>query len=454
LKGVVAGDHAMLCTSAKAVQDYLRSSIAHICRAVPDLAGFFTITASENVTNCWSHGAGAKCPRCAKRSAAEVIAEVNTLIHEGIRQSSSKARLFAWDWGWNNAWAADAIRRLPKEVALMSVSEWSLPIERGGVKTTVGEYSISAVGPGPRATRHWQDARERGLKALAKIQAGNTWELSAVPYIPAVANVAKHIAQLRAANVDGLMLGWTLGGYPSPNMEVANELATSATLTPDDAMYRVAERRFGNAASYVVAAWKQFSAAFSEFPYHIGVVYSAPLQVGPANPLWEKRTGYQHTMVGFPYDNLDGWRSVFATEVFIAQLEKIATGFQEAIAPLREPIRGIRVRSIEWIALQRDLDVAEAAAIHFQSVANQARFVRARESLAKADGDTRRTVIAELKRTLRNEIDLAKRLLRIQSRDSRIGFEASNQYYYVPADLIEKVINCRDLLDRWLLSVK
>ena len=33
----------------------------------------------------------------------------------------------------------------------MSVSEWDKPIERGGIKTKVGEYSISAVGPGPRA---------------------------------------------------------------------------------------------------------------------------------------------------------------------------------------------------------------------------------------------------------------------------------------------------------------
>jgi hypothetical protein len=38
----------------------------------------------------------------------------------------------------------------------------------------------------------------------------------------------------------------------------------------------------------------------------------------------------------------------------------------------------------------------------------------------------------------------------VQSRDSRIGFEASNQYYYVPVDLAEKVINCQDLLTRWL----
>ena len=41
--------------------------------AAPGLAGFFTITASENLTNCWSHGQGKGCPRCGKRAPAEVM---------------------------------------------------------------------------------------------------------------------------------------------------------------------------------------------------------------------------------------------------------------------------------------------------------------------------------------------------------------------------------------------
>ena len=47
---------------------------------------------------------------------------------------------------------------------------------------------------------------------------------------------------------------------------------------------------------------------------------------------------------------------------------------------------------------------------------------------------------------LESEISLARRLHAIQLRDSRIGFEASNQYYYVPQDLLEKILNCRFLL--------
>lgn len=128
----------------------------------------------------------------------------------------------------------------------MSVSEWSLPIERGGVKSTVGEYSISAIGPGPRATRNWEATRKRGLKCIAKIQAGTTWELGVVPYVPAVENVARHAANLREAHVDGLMLGWTLGGYPSPNLEVVAEICAAGVrpASPDEAMARVADRRF------------------------------------------------------------------------------------------------------------------------------------------------------------------------------------------------------------------
>jgi hypothetical protein len=77
---------------------------------------------------------------------------------------------------------------------------------------------------------------------MAKIQAGNTWELSAVPYIPAVAHVAQHMANLRDTGVEGLMLSWTLGGYPSPNLEVVAEMGRG-TPTPDEAMLAVARRR-------------------------------------------------------------------------------------------------------------------------------------------------------------------------------------------------------------------
>ena len=464
LKGVTEGDHAALCTSHPEVQNWLVDTTASICRAVPGLGGFFTITASENLSNCWSHGGGKGCPRCGGRPPAEVVAEVNQLVQKGILQGATPTRrddrpdieesprLIAWDWGWDDAWSGDCIARLPAGISLMSVSEWSLPIDRGGVKSTVGEYSISAVGPGPRATRHWQLARQRGLGTIAKIQAGNTWELSAVPYIPAVANVARHAANLRGAGVDGLMLGWTLGGCPSPNLEVVAELGAQPDLSPQAALLRVAERRFGKSlAPAVVKAWEEFSVAFSEFPYSGAVVYSAPLQVGPANPLWPEATGYRASMVGFPYDDLDGWRAIYPPEVFIRQLETVARGFEAGITRLKAAAQGCDLTKAERLAFQAELGIAEAAGIHFQSVACQARFVLARRSLtATREATAARGPVAELDKVLREELALARRLHAIQQRDSRIGFEATNHYFYVPSDLAEKVVNCRFLLDTWL----
>lgn len=62
LKGVVEGDHAAMCTSSEEVRNYIRGAVERISREVPDLAGFFTISASENLTNCWSHHRGQDCP--------------------------------------------------------------------------------------------------------------------------------------------------------------------------------------------------------------------------------------------------------------------------------------------------------------------------------------------------------------------------------------------------------
>ena len=95
--------------------------------------------------------------------------------------------------------------------------------------------------------------------------------------------------------------------------------------------------------------------------------------------------------------------------------------------------------------------MAEAAALHFRSTANQSRFILARQQLAKAKtAEEASPTLKILDEVLRTEIDDAKRLHQIQSADSRIGFEATNHYYYVPLDLVEKVLNCQDLLTHWL----
>ncbi|MHC4518601.1 MAG: hypothetical protein ACYTAS_08440 [Planctomycetota bacterium] len=224
LRGVQEGEHFALCTSAPRVRQWITDSLRYVFEQVPELGGVFTITASENLTNCYSHRRSATgCPRCSKRTGPEVIAEVNGAIAAGVWAGNPKAKVIVWDWGWPDGtasgwgqpnWAEQIIGKLPDNVYLMSVSEWSKPIARGGVAGAVGEYSISAVGPGPRATKHWALAKQRGLKTIAKVQVNCSWELSAVPFLPVMNLVAEHCNNLTKAGVDGLMLSWTVGGYP------------------------------------------------------------------------------------------------------------------------------------------------------------------------------------------------------------------------------------------------
>jgi len=464
IQGFREGEYYALCTSSAEVRQWIEDSLRYVFEQVPGLGGVFTITASENLTNCYSHSRNATgCPRCSKRSGPEVIAEVNKAIAAGVWAGNPKAKVIVWDWGWPDGtvagwgspnWAERIIELLPDNIYLMSVSEWSKPINRGGIAGTIGEYSISTVGPGPRALKHWALAKKRDLKTIAKVQVNCSWELSAVPYLPVMNLVGQHCENLQKAGIDGLMLSWSVGGYPSPNLQVVSEFQRKPTLTVQEVLTRVAESRYGRkAAGSAMAAWSQFSSAFSEYPFDATYVYRGPTQCGPTNLLYPEPTGYRATMVGFPYDDVEGWRGRYPVEVLADQFTKIAAGWKDGLRDYERALTKIDT-PIERANAMDDLRVAEAAGLHFDSVANQIRFVLARNTLlsGKLSAAEREAKVRLIKEIVAEEIDNARRLFTLTREDPRIGFEASNHYYYLPLDLVEKVINCEYILNVWLLQ--
>lgn len=455
LMGFQDKDIATLCTSVPLVRKWVKESLTNVFSEIPELGGVFTITGSENLTNCWSRQQGAQCPRCSKRQPSEVIAEINSVIADGVWQGNPDAKVIVWDWGWpdgtawgKNRWAADIIKQLPNHVYHMSVSEWSKPILRGGIKTTVGEYSISVVGPGPRALRLWKLSRNRNLKTIAKIQVNNTWELSAIPYLPVMNLIAEHIYNLQQIHIDGLMLSWSLGGYPSPNLDLVRYLQVHPTKTITQSLLEIASKRYGEgSASDVLKAWDTFSSAFTEFPYGLGI-YTAPMQYGPSNPLYLKPTGKNATMLGFPFDDLEHWRGVYPAEILANQFEELEKKWKKGLPWLKKAIEKAESPEQKVNAIE-DYRFATTAWAHFRSVANQIRFIMFRDDLSKDDRDKNNHLI----KITQDEIQLAKQMYQISKKDSRIGFEASNHYYYFPLDFVEKVINC-DYIIRQLKNTK
>jgi hypothetical protein len=447
----LADVHAM-CTSNGTVRAWIRESLAHVFREVPGLGGVFTITMSENHTNCFSHGGAwgerdpvaAGCPRCSKRTGAETIAELIQAMRDGIRASSSTAEIMSYDWGWGTKLAEALIPRLPKDTSILSISEWSQPVNRGGVRTAVGEYSMSVAGPGPRAMRNWTLAREAGLRTIAKTQFNNTWEISAVPYIPVLPLVLEHCEGLARAGVGGLMESWTCGGYPSPNLNAAAAYAFEPRPAKEQVLLREAERIYGKqGAAHALEAWGVFSEAFGLFPYGVAI-YVLPTQHGPANLLRLKPTGLKPGMILFPYDQYQSWKGAYPATTVQRLMARMSARWAAGLDILRKavalaPDDGRRAADLE-------LAIARTCHTHFESTANQVEFYVLRDEAAQAS-EARR---AEIRRALiglaERERELSRAQFLVARRESLIGYEASNHYYYTPWDLVEKMLNCERVI--------
>ncbi|MBR3761868.1 MAG: hypothetical protein IKK59_03915 [Lachnospiraceae bacterium] len=409
-----------LCTSNREVQDYLTEGVAFICKEVPKIGGFFTITRSENVTNCYSHcrQSNCTCPRCSKRSESDVIAEVIGCMEKGAHKVNPEIKVIAWSWNWNE-FHLDIIKKLPEHVILLSQSERFIPFTIGGISGRERDYSMSIIGPGEWAKAEWKAAKERGLELMAKIQVNTTWECSTVPALPVYPLIEEHIRRIKEEGVENLMLSWTLGGYPSGNIIHAAkyfyERYDETALEETEAQKKAGEI---------------FSHAFQEFPFDAGVLYKGPQNAGPANLLYLEPTGYNATMTCYAYDDIDSWRSIYPREVYEAQLCKLCSKWEEGLRLLEQE----RLERDSGQTLpQSEMEIMAAAAYClFKSSLNQFRFYLAREKQDKE-------VMLEQAEA---ELVCARKMLDMMNLNAAIGFEAANHYYFSKGCLVEKLVNC------------
>ena len=415
IRGHIRGNGACLCTSTEKVQNYLKDSIESICRAVPLIGGFFTITRSENLTNCYSHSDSktrpCTCPRCKDRSMGEVIGELMGCFLDGARRVSPDIKVFTWSWKWGE-FGEDIIRHLPKEVIFISQSELDIPFEFGGVKGNVLDYSMSIIGPGELAKKEWSIAKECGLEIGAKVQINTTWEASTVPAIPVSPSIEEHMERLLGENVQHLLLSWTLGGYPSGNIAAAAkyfyERCTLPAVSP-------ARRK----------AEEQFVKAFREFPFHIRVLYRGPQNAGPSTLLFEEPTGYEATMTCFAYDDVERWRAIYPIDVFETQFARLCEEWEIGLGMIPDS------------ETDEGAIMARATYCLFRASLNQIRFVRYRDAGRYADAAS----------VARDERRIAEEMLSLMNQNAAIGYEASNHYYFSRGQLAEKIVNCDYIID-------
>ena len=427
------------CTRHPETLRWLKDALTQLFTNVPGLGGVFTITMSENATHCGSQGKKAvTCARCRDVPLADLVVDVNTAIFEGVKRGNPDAHVFFYDTAWElvGDGLATIVPRLPKGGRLVVWSEKYQKFNQGGLDLSVNEYSISHPGPFGRATALWETARKAGLKADAKLQVNDSWEISTVPYLPAMDLVAEHAFNLSTSAVDGVMLSWSLGGYPGPGLELFSRFRKGANDSAAILDAFAADAYGKSAVPAVRTAWTAYSEAYRNYPMQWQTVYYSPVQMGPANLLYPEKSGWPATMVNTPYDDLDHWTLGYAAnrQVWLDQMRKVAEGFDRADRLWNAAVEACA--GAAKAAAVRDGIVFRAATLTFRTCVTQAEFIQARDR-----GDR-----AGMKAAAEAELRTAKEMLGLVRRDSSLGYESTNRYLYVPNDLLEKILNCRAVL--------
>lgn len=436
MKGAVSGQYACMCVSSPETQKYLYEAVEALCKAVPNLGGLFTITMSENLTHCKSRRVEVQCERCKDVPAYELVKTVNGIVAKAAHSINPTIKVIAWDWSWgpNNEISAEEIEKMikemPEDVIIMAKRETAVPYTRGGVSGTVKDYSISVEGISAQSQKEWKWAKESNHEIAAKVQVNCSWECSTTPYIPVYRTLYKHLDALLKENVDHLMLSWTLGGYPSPSIRMMAEAFFiengNEALDFDKAMSIV----YGNKAEQIKEATDKFCEAFSEFPFHIGVLYMGPQNGGVSNPLYHEPTGYNATMTCYAYDNLEDWRSIYPADVLENQYRLVSEKWEEGLKLLGEEGE---LSDISYISYSL-----------FRASYNQVKFIRLRDAyIREANAD----IAKEIVDTVKEEKKVAEKVYEIMCRRPEVGFEAANHYYYSKGMLAEKIINCNWLIE-------
>ena len=432
LKGSETPNRACLCTSTEAVKRYISDGIYSITRSVPLLGGYFIIGVSENQSNCFWDKKGSACPRCSKRNPRDVVTEVYNIISRAAHMAKPGIEVIGWTWSWgldsfpygyrndaDDSDVEDLIRRLDKDIVVMCCKEEIQEFEVDGYKNQVHDYAMSIEGPSEMAKRVWRAARKNGARVGAKTQINCTWECSTVPYLPVFDIVQRDINNILAEGIDTMMLSWSLGGYPSPNIELASEFffcnADGSGICVDE-FY---SRKFGEYAPVIKEAARLFSEGFREFPFDWRTLYYGPQNMGVSNPLYLKPTGREATMTCYAFDDISRWNTEFPFGVFKNRFRRMSEKWEQGIKLLED------IPDCEF------KDVAYVGYTLFKSGFNQISFIEQRDEKC-----------GNLIDIVRDERQMALRVYEIMSRNPAIGYEAANHYYFSRGLVAEKLINC------------
>jgi hypothetical protein len=345
-----------------------------------------------------------------------------------------------------------------------------LTFENGKAFTFDGEtgylrdYSINEIGPSEVTKAQIAEVRRRGMRVYAKADTWASWQYGTFPYLPFPYQWYDRYQALEKYQIDGTMESWTYGFNPNFISEMRLWYSWSDAPPLDDLLRAMARRGFGaGSEERVLQAWNHFSAAIRQDP-NTGPTFGGNSATG--NPLFFEKpdpptpapsnasTGRDvfRSDPTWPYlprgylftpdfsngvNKAEAYVRPFTLPVFTKYLGLSADEMERGLASYRRA--ALAAPASKKKRAFREVLLAEQIERMTRSNRAVLEFEDLRFRLHTSESGQQAEILQQMSVVLHEEIKRTAASLEATRRDSRIGYESEQGYFYSPEALEEKL---------------
>ena len=406
-----------------------------------------------------------------------------TVAAEEIHQLNPAIEVLPWDYNIDFRPSAVELKkyvigRYPDGVTPLITWENGKGFERDGERGYLKDYAINEAGPSEVAAAQIEAARSRGMKVYAKADTFASWQYGTFPYLPFPQQWYARYEGLEKYRIDGAMESWSYGFKPNFVAELRAWYSWTGVPPLNELLRAIARREFGpGSEDLALTAWDHFSKAirlvpdtgpnmgtnnsigapfFFQKPKPRAIVvehsWSVPgIQAGgvSVSAYWPFAPDRVILVPDFSnHSNVAAeYAAPFSLPVFNKYLLLAAGEMEKGLESYRQA--AIRAPADKRKSAFREVLLAEQLQRMMRSDQAILAFEDLRLELAEAAGKAERALIAErMAAILREELARTRAARDTQMRDSRLGYEWEQDYFYTPDVLAEKIQQIQTALDR------
>ena len=398
-----------------------------------------------------------------------------TIAAEEFHKLNPKIEVLPWDYNIDfrpEAVAAKefVIDQYPPGVIPLLTFENGKSFERDGERGYLKDYAINEVGPAEATVAQMARARERGLTTIyAKADTWATWQFGTFPYLPFPYQWYARYQAIEKAGISGTMESWSYGFKPNWVAELRAWYSWSDAPPLDTLLTAIARREFGpHSDKLVLNSWEHFSNAIRLVPDtgpNMGTTNAigAPLFFEKGEPLamtqehsWTDQETWSRQTEISPYwpfaprrvillpdfsnkvNVAQRYAQPFSLPVFNKYLLLAADEMEKGLETYRRA--ALSAGAAKRQSAYREVLLAEQLQRMMRSDQAVLEFEDLRFNLSKEANETeRQRMLRRMSAIVSDENVRTRASLETARRDSRLGYEWENDYFYTPYVLQEKL---------------